>query len=62
MIASMSEHKQGDVIGYERISTDEQNLALQLDALEHVGCRRVFNDVGSGSLKHHPARITRNFR
>ena len=33
-------------------STDEQNLALQLDALEQAGCRLVY--VGSGSLKHRP--------
>jgi len=51
---SVSEHKQGDLIGYARISTDEQNLALQLDALKQAGCRRVFDDVGSGSLKHRP--------
>jgi DNA invertase Pin-like site-specific DNA recombinase len=44
----------GDLIGYARVSTDEQNLALQLDALEQADCRRVFNDVGSGSLKHRP--------
>lgn len=51
----MSEHKQGgDLIGYARVSTDEQNLALQLDALQKAGCRRTFQDVGSGSLKHRP--------
>jgi DNA invertase Pin-like site-specific DNA recombinase len=44
----------GDLIGYARVSTDEQSLALQLDALELAGCRRVFDDVGSGSLKHRP--------
>jgi DNA invertase Pin-like site-specific DNA recombinase len=44
----------GDLIGYARVSTDDQHLALQFDALEQSGCRRVFNDVGSGSLKHRP--------
>ena len=44
----------GDLIGYARVSTDEQNLALQVDALKQAGCKRVFKDVGSGSLKHRP--------
>lgn len=44
----------GDLLGYARVSTDQQNLALQLDALASAGCRRVFRDVGSGSLKHRP--------
>ena len=44
----------GQLIGYARVSTDDQSLALQLDALKKVGCRRVFRDVGSGSLSHRP--------
>jgi DNA invertase Pin-like site-specific DNA recombinase len=44
----------GDLLGYARVSTDEQNLALQLDALKQADCKRVFKDVGSGSLKHRP--------
>ena len=44
----------GDLLGYARVSTDQQNLALQLDALAAAGCRRVFRDVGSGSLKQRP--------
>ena len=44
----------GALVGYARVSTDEQNLALQLDALKQAGCERVHKDVGSGSLKHRP--------
>lgn len=37
-----------------RVSTDEQDLALQLDALENAGCERVFTDKASGATNNRP--------
>lgn len=43
-------------IGYARVSTGEQNLALQRDALKSAGCDKIFEDQGvSGSAVFKPA-------
>ena len=42
------------LIGYMRVSTGEQSLDLQRDALDRIGCERVYDDVCSGRTTDRP--------
>jgi DNA invertase Pin-like site-specific DNA recombinase len=41
-------------IGYARVSTLEQNLDLQLQALKKASCKKIFREKVSGASRHRP--------
>jgi DNA invertase Pin-like site-specific DNA recombinase len=42
------------LVGYARVSTAEQDTALQTDALRNAGCGRIFEDTVSGAKAERP--------
>lgn len=41
-------------IGYARVSTGEQKMDLQLDALQETGCKKVYQEEISGAAGRRP--------
>lgn len=46
------------LIGYARVSSDDQNLNLQHDALQKAGCDKIYSDQQSGAASDRPGLAT----
>lgn len=42
------------LIGYARVSTQDQNPALQIEALKKAGCEKIFTERASGAQRERP--------
>ena len=42
------------LIGYTRVSTQEQNLDMQISALKNAGCEKIYEDKMSGKTSNRP--------
>jgi DNA invertase Pin-like site-specific DNA recombinase len=45
------------LVGYARVSTDDQNLDLQRDALTQMGCGKLYEDMESGAKAERPGLL-----
>lgn len=45
------------LVGYARVSTSDQNLDMQIQALEKAGCEKIFSEKVTGAAKERPEYI-----
>ena len=45
----------GSLVGYARVSTDDQDCAAQVWEFRKAGCTEIVQEYGSGTDKHRPA-------
>ncbi|MGW6255315.1 recombinase family protein, partial [Peribacillus butanolivorans] len=43
------------IVGYARVSTQEQNLQMQMDELQKFGCFEIFEEKITGTKRDRPA-------
>jgi len=48
------EQKVGDILGYARVSTNQQDLEIQRQRLKRAGAIKIFEDVISGKVFKRP--------
>ena len=58
---SVQKQTTGKLIGYARVSTEDQDLRLQVDALEKAGCWNIYKEYASASRRNPRPELEKAF-